>query len=80
MEDQSRLRRSAEAVGGGNGGLRLDCGQFGVGSGRKIGLKSVLDHGGVRRGNKIEVERLVGMHEVIVLLNAKCQPNTSVGR
>ena len=68
MEDQSRLRRSANAVGSGNGGLRLDGGQFRVGPGRKVGLKSVLDHGGVRRGNQIEMKRMIGMHQEIVLL------------
>ncbi len=63
MEDQSRLRRSTTPSAGLGSGLRFDCGEFGFGSGREIGLKSVLDHGGVRGGNKIEMGGLIGMHE-----------------
>jgi hypothetical protein len=38
--------------------MSLDRGQFSVGTHGKIGLESVLDHGGVRRCNKIEVDWL----------------------
>ncbi len=57
-----QVAQVGKAVGSGEGGLRLDSGQFRVGSGRKVGLKSVLDHGGVCRGNQIEMKRMVGMH------------------
>ena len=52
-----------KAIACGSGGLCLDRGQFGLGSGRKIGLKAVLDHGGVGGGHKIEVIGMTGMHE-----------------
>jgi len=51
-----------EAVGCGEGGLGLDGGEFGVGTGREIGVKSVLDHGGVGGGDQIEVEGVIGRH------------------
>ena len=57
-----QIAQVSKAVGCGKGGLRLDGGQFGVGSGREIGVKTVLDHGGVRRGNQIEMKRMIGMH------------------
>ena len=44
-------------------GVSLNCAQFAVGSGRKIGLKTVLDHRGMGRGDKIEVKRMAGRHE-----------------
>jgi len=46
----------------------LNCGEFGIGSGGKIGLKTVLDHGGVGRDGKIEVQWLAGMHDEFWLL------------
>ena len=57
-----QIAEVGKAVGYGEGGLRLNGGQFRVGSGRKVGMKTVLDHGGVRRGNQIEVKGMVGMH------------------
>jgi hypothetical protein len=53
--------------------MGLNCGHFRVGSGRKIGLKTVLDHGGVGRDGKIEVQRLAGMHDEIWLLGGEEQ-------
>ena len=40
--------------------MGLNRGQFGVGSGGKIRLKAVLDHGGMGRGDKIEVDGMAG--------------------
>src|SRR5271166_515697 len=57
-----QIAQVGKAVGCGKGGLRLDSGQFRVGSGRKVGLKSVLDHGGMRRGNQIDMKGMIGMH------------------
>jgi hypothetical protein len=53
----------------------LNCGQFRAGCDGKIGLKTVLDHGGVGRGDKIEVDGLAGMHETSSL-KVKGQPTT----
>jgi hypothetical protein len=43
--------------------MGLDCVQFLVGSGGKIGLKTVFDHGRMGRHNKIEMKRMAGRHE-----------------
>jgi hypothetical protein len=43
--------------------MGLDCTQFLVGSGGKIGLETVLDHGGMGRDYKIEMKRMAGRHE-----------------
>ncbi len=60
-----QVAQIGETVNGRRSGLRLDCGQLGLGSGGKIGLKAVLDHGGMGGGDKIEVEGVggIGMHE-----------------
>ena len=42
--------------------MRLDGGQFGVGTGRKIRLKAVFDHVGMRRCDKVKIQRLGGVH------------------
>jgi hypothetical protein len=42
--------------------MGLNGGELGAGSGGEIRLKSVLDHGGVSRGHKIEVQGLAGRH------------------
>jgi hypothetical protein len=42
--------------------MSLNRAQFLNGSGGIIRLKAVLDHGGMGRGDKIEVDRLIGMH------------------
>ena len=42
--------------------MGLNGGKLLVGPGGKIRLESVLDHGGVSRGDKIEVQGLAGMH------------------
>jgi hypothetical protein len=49
----------------------LNGGEFGIGSGGKIRLESVLDHGGVGCGDKIEVHRLDGLHEESGSFNVK---------
>jgi hypothetical protein len=43
--------------------MGLNRGQFCHGCNGKIGLKTVLDHGGVGRGGKIEANGLAGMHK-----------------
>jgi hypothetical protein len=56
--------------------MGLNGGDFGVGSGGKIRLETMLDHGGVGRGDKIEGHRLAEMHEEICSLKAKSKANT----
>jgi hypothetical protein len=43
--------------------MGLNGGELGIGTGWKFGLETVLDHGGVSGGYKIEVYGLGGMHE-----------------
>ena len=52
-------------------------------SGRRIRLKTVLDHGSVGGGHKIELDEMIGVHEgscsCVVrgrCFRATCQPNT----
>jgi predicted sugar kinase len=54
--------------------MGLNFGQFRIGSGWKLRLKTVLDHGGVGRGNEIEVQWLVSRHIGLGSSNAKSQP------
>ncbi len=66
--------QAAQVLNAGDGGRRgvgLNGGEFGIGSGGKIRLESVLDHGGMGRGDKIEVHRLAGMHEESGSFNVK---------
>jgi hypothetical protein len=57
--------------------MGLNCGQFGIGAGGKLRLKTVLDHGGVGRGNKIEVQRLGGLHEDTAPFEANSKATTA---
>jgi hypothetical protein len=40
----------------------LNCGQFGIGALREVGLESVFNHGGMSRRNKVEVKRMAVGH------------------
>src|SRR5580704_12337781 len=69
---------------GGELGMGLDGGQLGIRSSGKIGLESVLDHGGVSGCNKIELRWLVidfrwlaGLHLESGSLKLPSQPTMS---
>ncbi len=57
-------------------GVGLDRAQLGFGSGGEIRLKTVLHHGGMGRNDKIEVERMAGMHKESSSFKPKNQPTT----
>jgi hypothetical protein len=57
--------------------MRLNVGKLGIGSSGKLRLETVLDHGCMGSGNKVEVQGLNGWHRYSGSFKAKSQPTTT---
>ena len=56
--------------------MRLDVGEFPADFPWEVGVESVLDHGRVRRGHNVEMQRLAGMHHLAPEYKKACHLRT----